>query len=176
MPARSLMFALFSFVSLVLCFQASAQSDPSQETSAFWRGTTPDNPVAGQPFVLNIFSSGCEFLAEARTGAYIRSIVGNMVTIYVDGICDLGCSMPTGKRQYDLPGIPTEGQYQFQVFFFPSGPGQESASIGTRNVTVVAAQGQFTSSPVVVPTMHRIGLLLLILSAVASATWWHRRS
>ena len=176
MPARNLMFALFSFVLLVFCSQASAQSDPSQDTSSFWRGITPENPIAGQPFVLNIFSGECEFLTEARTGAFIQSIVGNTVNIYVDGVPNLACSWTTGERQYDLPGIPNEGQYQLRVFFVPSGPGQESESIGTRNVTVVAAPGQFTSSPVVVPTMNSIGLLLLILSAVASATWWHRRS
>lgn len=150
---------------------ASAQGLPTRDTSSFLRGIAPASPVAGQPFVLNIFSGECEFLAETRTGAHIHSIVGNVVTIYVDGIPNVGCNWPTGERQYDLPGIPTAGEYQFHVYFVPTLPGGESETIGALIVSV-AAPGQQFGSPLTVPATDVFMLMalgcLVSLGALAS--------
>lgn len=168
MRCKNFLFGVLCVGVALISSPATAQEDPTREASAFLRGTAPANPIAGQPFVLNVFSGACEFLSDVRTGAYIRSIVGNTVTIYIDGTPDLACSFPTGERQYDLPGIPVSGDYRFRVFFVPSIPGGESVSIGTRNVAVVA-QGALSASPLTVPATDLFVLVALTLLLLGTA-------
>ena len=88
----------FALILLVIGGSALAQDEPDNGRGLF-HGITPDNPAAGQPFVLNVHQGPCELLSEDPNSATILPLNGNVLTVRITGFTTLFCNIPAPRER-----------------------------------------------------------------------------
>lgn len=152
---------------------SSAEIEPGTGSSVFL-GTTPTNPVAGQPFTVDVFNGPCESLYTDASDLTLDSFVGNVVTLNLAGLPDDSCSQAEATLHYPYPGIAAPGVYRVRVnMVVVDFPGLQGEFLGGRDVVVVASSGP--GRRVRVPALGEKGLLAAMAVVTLMARFAHSK-
>lgn len=139
---------------------AGAQLIVPGNTTATFLSTVPENPVAGQPFLIRATFGPCEAISVDPYDAVIVSSEGTALTIQVPGVFSGNCSVQMRDTLYSLPAIPEPGTYTVALQFNDAGT---IGRMGTRLVTVVSPASAVQGQAIAIPLMGTAGLLFLAL-------------
>jgi hypothetical protein len=152
------LFCLFAL--LLLSSGARAQLTDPGDTSAFFRGTVPENPVVGEPYFLSVSSGQCETITIDANAANIVSSAPQALTVEVRTLFSSNCGATPGERIFLMPARQSAGPYSIQLIARDTG--NLFGFIGTRTVTAVPA-GTAGSAPRQIPSLGLIGALVAAL-------------
>lgn len=159
---------LISVVFLFLLFcstQGHAQLIiPGNATSAFL-GTIPEQPVAGQPYLVRASMGPCEVISVDPSVATVLNVSASAFTIRVPGGFVDNCSAPIRETVYNMPPIAQAGTYAVTLQMIDDG---DFASLGTRLVTVVAPGGA-ASRAISIPASGPFAWASLVLAFLGFA-------
>ena len=137
---------------------AGAQLVVPGNTTATFLGTVPENPVAGQPFLIRATFGPCEAISVDPNDAVLVGSDGTALTIQVPGVFSGNCSVQVRDALYSLPAILEPGTYTVAVQFNDAGT---IGRMGTRLVTVVSPTSAVQGQAKAIPLMGTAGLLFL---------------
>jgi hypothetical protein len=141
-------------------------------TTATFLGTVPENPIAGQPYLVRATFGPCEAISIDPNDAVILNSVGNAFTIQVPGVFVPNCSIMVRETTYLMPPIAQPGTYTVALQMIDAG---DVGRLGTRLVTVVApGTVQGGVSAVTIPASSPVAWIGLGLCLVAFAPFARR--
>ena len=141
-------------------------------TTATFLGTIPENPVAGEPYLVRASFGPCEAISVAPNDATIINPVGSSFTIQVPGVFSGNCSVTIRETAYSLSPIAQPGVYTVTLQMIDAGV---VGRLGTRLVTVVApGSGQGGAAALMIPASGPVSSALLAFCVLA-LTALHRR-
>lgn len=126
--------------------------------------TTPDSPVAAQPFSLHAMGGGCHAFLNLDPQDREISVAGNVISVTVPYEHTGVCVIPPLQHQWTIPGVPA-GAYTLELH----GEDDDFPRQLLDTIDIVVVPGSTASLPTVVPATSWWAMLLLLSTIVAIA-------
>jgi hypothetical protein len=137
--------------------------------TAIFQNVTPAQPVAGEPFLVNVSQGPCESLDQDPQSATAITLPDGTIRLFVPALIDINCTGAVASRQYLAAGFLAPGERRLEVYIQSLTPGEPADPIGLQILTVVAA-----AAPRVVPMLGNLGLAGFVVALTLIGLSGHR--